>query len=107
MIKERLEKSLQGTERQSLEYQGKEVLSGEDKQGVFEAILDNLTDQGALAGFGAFVFIAQVTQPKHIAHIAGIREPFMDRVRILEAFLKKSNDNVRDHQLRIIDRKCT
>ncbi len=39
-----------------LEYQGKEVLSGKDKQGVFEAILDNLTDQGALAGFGAYVF---------------------------------------------------
>ncbi len=41
-----------------LEYQGKEVLSGNDKQGAFEAMLDNLTDQGALAGVGAFVFIA-------------------------------------------------
>ena len=30
-----------------LEYQGKEVLSGKDNQGVFEAILDNLTYQGA------------------------------------------------------------
>ena len=39
-----------------LEYQDKEVLSGKDKQGVFESILDNLTDQGALSGFGAYVF---------------------------------------------------
>ena len=104
---EQLEQGRQFFDALCLEYQGKEVLSGEDKQGVFEAILDNLTDQGALAGFGAFVFIAQVTQQKHIAHIEGISEPFMDRVRILETLLQKSDDNVRDHQLRIIDRKCT
>ena len=45
-----------------LEYQGKEVLSGKDKQGVFESILDNLTDQGTLAGFGTYVFTMHVIQ---------------------------------------------
>jgi hypothetical protein len=34
------------------------------KQGVFEAILDNLTDQGTLAGFGAYVFTMHVIQQK-------------------------------------------
>ncbi len=46
-------------------------------------ILDNLTDQGALAGFGAFVCIAQVTQQRQIAQIEGISEQFVDQVRIL------------------------
>ncbi len=38
-----------------LEFQGKEVLSGRDNQAIFEAILDGLTDQGALAGFGVYM----------------------------------------------------
>ena len=38
-----------------LEYQGKEVFSGKDDQVTFELILDNLTDQGGLTGFGVFV----------------------------------------------------
>ena len=66
---EHLEQGRQFFDALCLEYQDKEVLSGEDKQGVFEAILDNLTDQGAFAGFGAFVFIAQVTHQKQIAQI--------------------------------------
>jgi hypothetical protein len=83
-----------------LEYQGKEVLSGKDKQGVFEEILDNLTDQGALAGFGAYVFTMQVIQQKQIE---GVGEQFVDRTRILEALLQKADENVREHQLRIIE----
>ena len=51
-----------------LEYQGQEVLSGKDKQGAFEAILDNLTDQGALTGFGVF---AQRTHRNQISQIRG------------------------------------
>ena len=66
---EQLEQGRQFFATLCLEYQGKEVLSGEDKQGVFEAILENLTDQGALTGFDVFVFIAQVTHQKQIAQI--------------------------------------
>ena len=79
------------------------MLSGKDKQGAFEAMLDNLKDQGALAGFGAFVFIAQVTQQRQIAQIEGISEQFVDRVRILETLLQKADENVRDHQFHIIE----
>ncbi len=68
-----------------LECQGKEVLSGKDKQGVFEAILDNLTDQGAQK------------------QIEGVGEQFIDRTRILEALLQEADENVREHQLRIIE----
>jgi hypothetical protein len=69
---EQLEQGRQFFDVLCLEYQGKEVLSGKDKQGAFEAILDNLTDQSPLAGFGAFAFIAQVTQQRQIARIEGI-----------------------------------
>ena len=66
-----------------------------------------MTDQGTLAGFGTFDFIVQVMQQKHISQIEGISEQFMDRVRILETLLQKSDDNVRDHQLRIIELEST
>jgi hypothetical protein len=65
------------------------------------------TDQGALVGFGAFVFIAQVTQQRQIAQIEGVSEQFLDRVRILETLLQKTDENVRDHQLRIIELEST
>ncbi len=51
---EQLEQGRQFFDALCLEYQGKEVLSGRDNQAIFEAILDGLTDQGALAGFGAY-----------------------------------------------------
>jgi hypothetical protein len=68
-------------------------LSGKDKQGIFEAILDNLTDQGALTGFGAYVFTMHVIQQKQIE---GVGEQFVDRTRILETLLQKADENVRD-----------
>ncbi len=74
--------------------------SGKDKQGVFEAILDNLTDQGALAGFGAYVFAMHVLEQKQIE---GVGEQFVDRTRILETLLQEADENVREHQLRIIE----
>jgi hypothetical protein len=60
---------------------GKEVLSGKDKQGAFEAILDNLMDQGALAGFGAYVFTLHVIQQKQIE---GVSAQFVGKVIIEE-----------------------
>ena len=95
---EQLEQGRQFVDALCLEYQGKEVLSGKDKQGVFEAILDNLTDQGALAGFGAYVFTLHVIQQKQIEVVSA---QFVDRTRILEALLQKADENVREHQLRI------
>ena len=97
---EQLEQGRQFFDALCLEYQGKEVLSGKDKQGVFEAILDNLTDQGALAGFGAYVFTLHVIQQKQIEVVSA---QFVDRTRILEALLQKADENVREHQLRIIE----
>ncbi len=58
---EQFEQGRQFFDTLCLEYQVKEVMS---EAGGFEAILDNLTDQGALTGFSAFVFIAQVTQQR-------------------------------------------
>jgi hypothetical protein len=83
-----------------LGYQVKEVLSGKDKQGVFEAILDNLTDKGALTGFGTYVFTLHVIHQKQIEVVSA---QFVDRTRILETLLQKTDENVREHQLRIID----
>ncbi len=87
-----------------LEYQGKEVLSGRDNQAIFGAILDGLTDQGALAGFGAYMFAMHVIQQKQIE---GVRVQFVDRTRILEALVQKADENVREHQLRIIELEST
>jgi hypothetical protein len=75
-------------------------LSGRDNQAIFEAILDGLTDQGALAGFGAYMFAMHVVQQKQIE---GVSAQFVDRTRILEALVQKADDNVREHQLRIIE----
>jgi hypothetical protein len=69
---EQLEQVRQFFDVLCLEYQGTEVLSGKDKKGAFETILDNLTDQDTLVGFGVFVFIAQVTQQRQITQIEGI-----------------------------------
>jgi hypothetical protein len=68
---EQLQQGRQFFDDLCLEYQGQQVLSGEDKQGAFKAILDNLTDQGALTGFGVFVFIAQRTHRNQISQIRG------------------------------------
>jgi hypothetical protein len=35
--------------------------------------------------------------------VLSISEQFVDRVRILETLLQKADENVRDHQLRIIE----
>ncbi len=79
-------------------------MSGKDKQGVFESILENLTDQGALAGFGAYVFTLHVIQKKQIEVVSA---QFVDRTRILEALLQKEDENVRENQLRIIELEST
>ncbi len=97
---EQLEQGRRFFDALCLEYQGKEVLSGKDKQGVFESILDNLTNQGALAGFGAYVFTLHAIQQKQIEVVSA---QFVDRTRILEALLQKADENVREHQLRIIN----
>ena len=90
---EQLEQGRQFFDTLCLEYQGKEVLSGRDNQAIVEAILDGLTDQGALAGFGAYVFTMHVIQQKQIK---GVGEQFVDRTRILETLLQKADENVRD-----------
>jgi hypothetical protein len=46
------------------------------------------------------MFAMYVTQQKQIE---GIGEQFVDRTRILEAILQKADENVREHQLRIIE----
>ena len=97
---DKLEQGGQFFDALCLEYQGKEVLSGRDNQAIFEAILDGLTDQGALAGFGAYMFAMHVVQQKKIE---GVSAQFVDRTRILEALVQKADDNVREHQLRIIE----
>jgi len=97
---EQLEQGGQFFDALCLEYQGKEALSGKDNQAIFEAILDGLTDQGALAGFGAYMFAMYVTQQKQIE---GVRDQFLDRTRILEALVQKGDESLREHQLRIIE----
>ena len=97
---EQLEQGGQFFDALCLEYQGKEALSGKDNQAIFEAILDGLTDQGALAGFGAYMFAMYVTQQKQIE---GVRDQFVDRTRILEALVQKGDESLREHQLRIIE----
>ena len=88
---EQLEQGRQFFDALCLEYQGKEVLSGRDKQAIFEAILDGLTDQGALAGFGVYMFAMHVIQQKQIE---GVSDQFVDRTRILEALVQKGDENV-------------
>ncbi len=68
----------------SLEYQGKEVLSGRDNQAIFESILDGLTDQGTLTGFGGYMFAMHVVQQKQIEDVSS---QFVDRTRILETLV--------------------
>ena len=97
---DKLEQGGQFFDARCFEYQDKEVLSGRDNQAIFEAILDGLTDQGALAGFGAYMFAMHVVQQKQIE---GVSAQFVDRTRILEALVQKADDNVREHQLRIIE----
>ncbi len=75
-------------------------MSGKDKQGVFESILENLTDQGTLAGFGAYVFTLHAIQQKQIEDVSA---QFVDRTRILEALLQRGDENVREHLLLIIE----
>ncbi len=97
---EQFEQGRQFFDTLCLEYDGQEVLSGKDKQGVFESILENLTDQGSLAGFDAYVFTLHAIQQKEIEVVSA---QFVDRTRILEALVKKGDENVRDHLLCIIE----
>jgi hypothetical protein len=97
---DKLEQGGQFFDALCLEYQGKEVLSGRDNQAIFEAILDVLTEQGALSGFGAYMFAMHVIQQKKIEDVS---VQCVDRTRILEALVQKADENVRDHHLRIIE----
>jgi hypothetical protein len=90
---DKLEQGGQFFDALCFEYQDKEVLSGRDNQAIFEANLDGLTDQGALAGFGACMFAMHVVQQKQIE---GSSAQFVDRTRILEALVQNADGrNVR------------